>query len=110
MKRNKWMFSIIWLAILFWAVSFSAPTVTGDKIYIMTGTLSALNLEYNTAVIEVPLDNGQTFTVGGPLAANAILKIGGHCAMLKDFSVGEKVTVKWRSTDSGHLILALISK
>jgi len=110
MKRNKLMSLIIGLAILLWVMSFSAPTVTADKVYVMTGTLCALDLDCNTAVIKVPLDNGKIFTVGGPLSANAVLKKGGHPAMLRDFSVGEKVTVKWRSTGSGHLILTLVSK
>lgn len=80
-----------------------------DKIFVMSGTLTAAVPEYNTAVIECPV-GGQIFTVAGPLTQKAALKKGGKSAKLQDFKAGEKVKVKWQATENGHLILMLAAK
>ncbi len=81
-----------------------APLLSASNNYTMVGKISAIDSEYNTVVIDVPLSNGQVFTIGGPLAQNAVLKKGDKPASLKDFNVGEKVWVKWRSYENGHII------
>jgi hypothetical protein len=50
------------------------------------------------------------FTVGGPLSSGAVLKKGNTSASLSDFSEGERVDVKWRSTDKGHVIEMMKSR
>ena len=71
--------------------------------YKMTGKITAIDLNYQTIVVEVPLEN-QRFTVGGPLAPDAKLMKNDQSAKLSDFSVNEKVTVIFHSTDQGHVI------
>ncbi len=108
MKKN-WLVLVaagMFLAALFLA---SGPTLA-DKVYVMTGTLSAVDLDCNTAVVRVPLSGGKIFVVAGTLAPDVVLKKGGLKARLEDFQPGEKVTVRWRSTTKGHEILALIAK
>ncbi len=80
-----------------------------DKIFVMSGTVTAADPQYNTAVIKCPV-GGQMFTVAGPLASKAVLKKGGKSAQLTDFKEGEHVKVKWQATENGHLILMLAAK
>lgn len=82
---------------------FVFQAMAGEKVYLMTGKIAAINQDYNTVVIEVPLEKG-LFTVGGPLSSSAVLKKGGKSASLSDFAVGEQVEVRWRSTEKGHVI------
>jgi hypothetical protein len=81
----------------------------GENVYVMTGKIAAIDPEFETAVIEVPLGD-KSFTVGGPLVSEAKLKKGGRSAALLDFSIGEQVTVKWRSTAKGHMIEMIESR
>ncbi len=81
---------------------------TGE-IFTMSGTLKAVDTEYNTAVVECPL-KGLMFTVAGPLGPKADLVIGGKAAQLNNFTQGEHVKVKWQATEKGHLILMLAAK
>ena len=79
------------------------------KVFMMSGKITAVDLQYNTVVIACPED-GQRFTVGGPLSKTAELKAGEKTARLSDFKKDEAVIVKWKATRKGHLILMLASK
>ena len=81
----------------------------GEKKYRMSGDLTAIDIDYNTVVIEVPL-GGNMQTVGGPLSPKAILKRDGQSVGLADFQVGDRVIFIWQSTKKGHLILSLKAK
>ena len=97
------------LAIIFSLSIYGAQSLAGERIYQMVGDITALDLEYKTVVVEVPLA-GKTFTVGGPLSSEAVLERGGQSATLADFQVGDRVTVKWEATAQGHVILLLRAK
>ena len=86
-----------------------ASTIAAEKRYVMKGEIRAIELDYNTVVIEVPLGK-KMFTVGGPLSSNAVLKKRGRLAKLADFLVGEVVTVRWKATEKGHIIEGLEGK
>jgi hypothetical protein len=95
---------------LFLIFSFlTAQSLAREMIYEMRGEITAIDLAYDTVVIEVPLA-GKTFTVGGPLAPDAVVKRNDKPAQLSDFRIGEWVTVKWKTTEKGHLILFLRAK
>ena len=101
---NKLEFNRLFiLNILFVILLFAFHVEASEKIYLMTGKITAINQDRNTVVIEVPLEKG-LFTVGGPLSSNAVLKKRGKSARLSDFAVGEQVKVRWRSTEKGHVI------
>jgi len=85
----------------------AGQVLSKDIVYKMAGKISAVEPTENTVVIEVPMKDGEFFTVGGPLAPDAIVRKADHSAALADFSPGEEVTVKWKSIDTGHLILML---
>jgi hypothetical protein len=87
----------------------AANSWAGERLYKMTGYITAIDLPFNTVVIEVPIA-GKTFTVGGSLAPNAKLKRGGYSAHLADYMVGDQVVVMWKHTGEGHLILSLTAK
>ncbi len=91
-----------------WCVPAVAAT---PRVYVMKGKITAVDVPDHTVVINVPLGKKEVFTVAGPLAPDATLKKGAEKDVtLKDFHKGEWVTVKWRHTDSGHLILSLAGK
>ena len=93
-------------AVFFNICFFSTQASAVEKVYQMRGEITAIAVAYNTVVIEVPVGN-KMFTVGGPLSSDAVLKKGGQPASLGDFAVGEQVTVRWTSTDKGHIIQML---
>lgn len=86
------------------AIAYPAMGAKTYRLYKMTGKITAIDHQYQTVVVNVPLANGQTFVVGGPLASNAILKKAAKSVKLADFHVGEKVVVEWAPTEVGHLI------
>jgi len=108
MKRKSLLLLVTTMALV--TLLLSAGPALAGKVYIMKGILSAVDQGCNTAVVKVPLASGKVFVVAGTLAPDVMLKRGGTVATLGDFQVGEKVTVKWRSTARGHLILALIAR
>lgn len=108
MKRSPYFITLVVAVIL--SLSFpGAQSWAGEKKYKMTGDIAAIDLSHNTVVIEVPLV-GKTFTVGGPLSSEAVLKRGGQSAGLADFQLGDRVIVIWEATEQGHLILSLETK
>jgi hypothetical protein len=107
--KKTYIFSIFFVSLCV-AFIFCISHATGsEKIYLMSGTIKAIDLPYNTVVIECPLA-GKMFTVGGPLIPGAVLKKGSRSASLSDFSEGERVDVKWRSTEKGHVIEMMKSR
>jgi len=80
-----------------------------EKSYLMTGQITAIDMSFDTVVIEAPLGT-DSFTVGGPLSPDARLIKNGRAADLSDFAVGDKVSVVWRATSSGHVIEKIESK
>jgi len=108
MKRSGF-FIVVILSVIF-SLSFSIPQSSADeRLYRMVGDITAIDLDYNTVVIEVPLE-GKLFTVGGPLSHDAILKKGNLSVDLVDFMAGDRVTVEWKPIEQGHLILLLQAK
>jgi hypothetical protein len=108
MIRKKSLITGVAMAVVLTFLA-TAPTIVFAKTYNMTGKISAIDLAYNTVLIQVPMAS-KIFTVGGPLAANAKLSKGNKMVTLNDFKVGERVTVKWHSTPQGHAIDRLIAK
>jgi hypothetical protein len=129
MKKTLWKGIVVMLLTIAWAVVPAAAqkqagmsekefekaheadmrAQKAGTIFVMSGKVSAVDLNYSTAVIECPV-NGQTFTVGGPLAPKAQLKMGEKTAGLGDFSEGTPVTVKWKATEKGPVILMIQAK
>lgn len=112
MKKERWIVGIILAG--FVLTSFLILTIrpvkaaNAPKIYKMEGTISAIDLKFNTVVVNVPLTEKKIFKVGGPLAKDATLKKGDNTNLtLKDFKVGDKVIVEWEPTSQGHLIKSL---
>ena len=89
---------------------FILPQVhAAGKEYVMKGKIKAIDEQYNTVVIEVPMGKKQ-FTVGGPLTPDAVLRRKGQTVKLSAFKEGDNVTVRWTATASGHIIERLEAK
>jgi len=127
MKKMLWKGIVVMLLTMAWAVGPAAAAQKQEmmsdeafekahkadmqaekegKVFVMSGKITAINLPSDNVVIECPT-NGQIFTVGGPLSPDAVLKIGGKSVRLGDFSVETPVTVKWKATENGPVILML---
>lgn len=102
-------FAAGWITIAVLTLVAVAPAIVFGNTYLMTGKISAINLAYDTVVIEVPMQS-KSFTVGGPLASDARVIKDNQAASLDDFQVGEQVTVKWHSTPQGHVIDRLVAR
>jgi hypothetical protein len=87
----------------------ATKAVKSGEVYVMSGKVKAVDLQYDTAVIDCH-EGKKIFTVAGPLAPKAELRKGGKPAHLKDFEEGESVSVKWKAVPEGHLILMLTAK
>jgi len=108
MKRSACLMTLV-LAVMFFLSFSGGQAWAHERIYRMSGDITAIDLKYNTVVVEVPLA-GKTFTVGGPLSSKAVLKKDKRSVGLEDFRVGDRVTVKWEATEQGHIILSLNAK
>lgn len=102
MKKSGYLI-VIFITVVLTMCLFGSQGTAGEKIYQMKGEITAIESVHNTVVIEVPMGK-RMFTVAGPLSSEAILKRGGQRAGLTDFVVGDEVTVKWKATESGHII------
>jgi hypothetical protein len=104
---------VSFIALVFAVVVFLCPVgdqpLAGEEVYKMTGEIAAIDLAHNTVVVEVALGQ-KMFTVGGPLSSGAVLKKAGQVVGLADFRRGDRVTVTWEATESGHLIVSLKAK
>ncbi|RTZ92710.1 MAG: hypothetical protein DSY91_03170 [Deltaproteobacteria bacterium] len=101
------------LILLFAFVGALATPAMGamGKTYKMAGKIVAIDLDANTVVVDVPIEKNKVYRVAGPLADDAVLKKGMQKGVsLKDFQVGEKVTVEWKVTEKGHLVKMLSAK
>ena len=96
-------FIVISIVLLNSSLFILSQVLAADKEYIMKGKIKAIENQYNTVVIEVPLGKKQ-FTVGGPLSPNAVLRKKGQTVKLSDFKEGDTVTARWPATASGHII------
>jgi len=83
--------------------------VSSGKVYTMSGKITTVDVQDNTAVIECP-EGKHMFTVAGPLDSKAVLKKGGKASKLQDFKAGEQVQVQWKAVPDGHLLLMLSAK
>jgi hypothetical protein len=95
--------------LVLFGLNASGIQAAASHVYTNRGDISAIDVDYETIVVEVPV-SGQMMTVGGPLVPDADLKRGDRSVSLDDFSVGESVTVKWRYTDNGHRILGVYGR
>ncbi|MEJ2167616.1 MAG: hypothetical protein P8185_07025 [Deltaproteobacteria bacterium] len=105
-KHFRKVIPVVLIVTLVLACPFAVFGKTQNS-YKMTGKITAINHQYQTIVIEVPLGS-QMFTVAGPLAPDAKLTKAGQPAKLSDFAVNETVTVIFHSTNQGHVIDRLI--
>ena len=108
MNRKK-IFTTVGIAVVVLTFGVMMPGLGFGKAYVMTGKITAVNLDHQTVVIEVPLAS-KMFTVAGPLAPDAELSKNMKTADLGDFMVGERVTVRWHSTPVGHVIDRLVAR
>ena len=107
--RRSMVFRLALLTAVLSLGLFICQVDAAEMAHQMTGKVTAVDTAANTVVVDVPL-HGQMLTVGGPLGQKAVLKKGGKSVGLKDFSVGEKVTVKWMTTGNGPVIEGLHAK
>ena len=107
--RKKMYLSTIALFMVLALSGSAANSWAAERLYKMTGYITAIDQAHNTVVIEVPMV-GKTFTVGGSLVSNATLERRGHSAHLADYMIGDLVVVIWKHTKEGHLLLSLTAK
>jgi L,D-transpeptidase ErfK/SrfK len=94
------------ILILFGFVAFFALVADAQGLTVGHGELVGLETIRRTLTVEVPTGS-QLLTVGGPLSRDAVLKIRGVKAPLDAFRVGDIVTVGWKRTSKGPLIVLL---
>ena len=64
-EKRKSLRSVVAAVVLLFLAS--AATIVFAETYNLTGTISVIDLSYQTVVIKYPLASKQIFTVGGPL-------------------------------------------
>ena len=110
MRRSPVLMALV-IGLMFCLTFFTAQSSAGKEIIKMVGEITAIDSIHKTVVVEVPIGKTeykeQLFTVGGTLAPGAELVKGSRSATLEDFKVGDRVTVKWKPIETGHLILSL---
>jgi hypothetical protein len=107
--RRAMMFRLALLAAVLSLGLLVCQVDAAQTAHQMTGKITAIDSGANTVVVDVPV-HGKMLTVGGPLSQKAVLKKGGKSVGLNDFSVGDKVTVKWMTTGNGPMIEGLHAK
>lgn len=113
MNMTKPTRKAIWTAIALFTfilvAGVGSVSAKKSQVYTMTGRIAAINLNYDTVVVEVPVKDGQLMTVAGPLVDNAQLKKDGRNSNLQDFEIGNQVTVTWEKNDDGLFIRRLVA-
>jgi hypothetical protein len=110
MKRST-VVMVLAIGMMFCLTFFAAQPSGAKGLIKMVGEITYIDPLHKTVVVEVPVGKAeygeQLFTVAGPLASGAELIKGSRSAELEDFKVGDRVTVKWKTIETGHLILSL---
>ncbi len=108
MKKSAYLTALFLALIL--SLSFSVTqSRAAEKIYRMSGEITAIDLRHNTVVVEGILGD-EPYTVDGPLSSKAVLKKDGKSVPLVDFRKGDRVMVKWKVTEQRHVVLMLKSR
>jgi len=94
------------LAVLMAGALAASPACAGQG-RTMIGSITDINSKYETVVVEVPM-GGEKFTVAGPVHEQAVLERNDRPVRLDQFHSGDKVTVRWHTTESGHVIDGLV--
>jgi len=104
--RKKMHYSARFFALSF-LICFSVGLAgAAQKAYTMKGNIKYVDISHHTVGIDVPLGHGK-FRVAGPLSQDTVLQKGKKTASLADFKPGDFVTVRWKATKSGHIVLGL---
>lgn len=93
--------------VLLLAGVMTAPSVCAKQSRAMIGNITHINAKYETVVVEVPIGD-DLFTVAGPIHSETTLKKNGRSVSLDAFQNGDKVKVRWHTTDSGHIIDGMV--
>ena len=88
--------------------SLYCPMASSNTVYISSGQI--LRIGNATKRIDVELSMGKRFiiTIKGELSPDVRFGSTGRQSSIDDFKVGDSVTVHWRNTKKGVIILALI--
>jgi hypothetical protein len=97
------------LALAFGHYLLSSFALAADKVYMMRGEITAIERTSNEVAI-VAQDKNNKFRLNATISPNGVLKKSRKGVSLGDFLIGDKVTVQWRTTDTGHFIVALKSR
>ena len=97
---------VAYLVLILGHFLLSSLAMAADKANVDKGEITAIDIAYNTVVVEVSL-GGEMYAVGGPISPRAVLRKAGRPAALADFVIGDIVTVKWGITKEGYIVEAL---
>lgn len=89
------------------AAWFGVAPLAAAQTRTMVGEITHIDSRHATVVVEVPVGD-ELFTVAGPLTADTRLRRDGRTVGLRAFRIGERVTVRWHTAASGHVIDALV--
>jgi hypothetical protein len=112
MRATRSFYFALQAALLVWLRGAVGNNYAESKTQTQTnkGEIVGIDLIHEIVVVDVPIAGGHLMTIGGAVVEDTRLNKGNRSVDLANFSEGEAVTVKWRSTDDGHDILGLQSR
>lgn len=85
----------ILLVLLMIGTALAQPQEWGKQTRRGAGRVTSVTLSSNTIVVEIPVDNRDSLTVGAEVTDETEILSQGEPITLGDIQVGDKVVIKW---------------
>ncbi len=85
------------------------PMASPNTVHVGRGQILKICSDTNSIAVELSMGKRFLITLKGKLSSDVRFDANGRLSSILDFNIGDSVTIHWRNTQDGAIILALIS-
>ena len=84
------------------------PMASPNAVHVGRGQILQISSDTNSIAVELSMGKRFLITLKGKLSSDVRFDANGRLSSILDFNIGDSVTIHWRNTQDGAIILALI--
>lgn len=84
------------------------PMASQNTVHVGRGQILQISSDTNSIAVELSMGKRFLLTLKGKLSSDVRFDANGRLSSILDFNIGDSVTIHWRNTQDGAIILALI--
>jgi hypothetical protein len=85
------------------------PMASPNTVHVGRGQIRHIGSDTDSIAVELSMGKRFQITLKGKLSSDVQFDTNGRLSSILDFKIGDSVTIHWRNTKDGAIILALIS-